>query len=48
MRIRRPRNLTRGGVVFAIVIGMIGGVYIWKPLLKEELRRRAEEQTGVK
>jgi hypothetical protein len=48
MRIRHPRSLTRGGVVFAIIIGTIGGAYIWKPLLKEELSKRAVDQTDIK
>ena len=48
MRIRHPRNLTRGGVVFAIIIGTIGGAYIWKPLLKEELSKRAVEEADIK
>jgi ABC-type taurine transport system substrate-binding protein len=48
MRIRHPRNLTRGTIVFAMILGTIAGAYIWKPLLKEELSKRAEEQTDIK
>ncbi|CAG0897859.1 unnamed protein product [Darwinula stevensoni] len=30
--IRRPRGLTNGQIFVAIVLGVIGGVYIWKPV----------------
>jgi hypothetical protein len=44
MRIRRPRSLTGWKIVFATIIGTVGGVYVWKPLLKEELSKRIDEE----
>lgn len=32
-RIRKPRGLTTGQLVLVTVLGVFGGVYIWKPLL---------------
>jgi hypothetical protein len=46
MYIRRPRSLTRGRIVFVTILGIFGGVYIWKPLLKDELSKR--EQPEIK
>jgi uncharacterized protein YneF (UPF0154 family) len=43
MYIRRPRILTRGKIVVATILGVFGGVYIWKPLLRDELNKRAEQ-----
>jgi hypothetical protein len=43
MRIRRPRTLTGGKIIFATVLGTVAGVYIWKPLLKEEKSKRIVE-----
>jgi hypothetical protein len=43
MYIRRPRSLTGGKIILATILGTIGGVYIWKPLLKEELGKRVEQ-----
>lgn len=35
MRIRKPRAFTFPGVLLATVLGVLGGVYIWKPLIEE-------------
>jgi hypothetical protein len=43
MYIRRPRSLTRGKIIFVTILGIFGGVYIWKPLLRDELSKRVEE-----
>jgi hypothetical protein len=43
MYIRRPRSLTRGKIIFATILGISGGIYIWKPLLRNELSKRAEQ-----
>jgi hypothetical protein len=48
MYIRRPRSLTSGKIIFVTIVGLFGGVYIWKPLLRDELSRRAEEQPEIK
>lgn len=48
MRIRRPRGLTGGKIIFATILGTVGGVYIWKPLWKEEMSKRIVEQPDVK
>lgn len=35
LRIRKPRGVTRGQLVLITILGVFGGVYIWKPLLVE-------------
>lgn len=38
MRIRLRRKFTRLQAVGAIVFGVLSGVYIWKPLIQENIR----------
>lgn len=33
MRIRKPRGLTTGQIALVTILGVFGGVYVWKPLL---------------
>lgn len=33
MRIRKPRYLTTGQIALVTILGVFGGVYIWKPLI---------------
>lgn len=35
LRIRKPRGVTRGQLALVTILGVFGGVYIWKPLLVE-------------
>lgn len=35
LRIRKPRGITKGQVVLVSILGVYGGVYIWKPMLLE-------------
>lgn len=35
MKIRRPRGLTGAQIGLATVLGVLGGIYIWKPLLEK-------------
>ena len=34
MRIRKPRGVTPLQLVFVSVVGVLGGVYIWKPVFQ--------------
>jgi hypothetical protein len=47
MYIRRPRSLSGGKIIFATILGIFGGVYIWKPLLRDELSK-SDEQPEMK
>lgn len=51
MRIRKPRNITGSQIVVATIIGILGGVYIWQPLLlryrKQELSQKQTETVQV-
>lgn len=47
MRIYRPRGLTRGQIVLVTVLGVFGGVYIWKPLFEELYPRKKSVEAGV-
>lgn len=40
MRIYRPRGITNGQIVLVTVLGVIGGIYIWKPLFEENFPRQ--------
>lgn len=35
MRIYKPPGITRGQIILVSVIGVLGGVYIWKPLFAD-------------
>lgn len=35
LRIRKPRGVTTGQLVLVTILGVFGGVYIWKPLIIE-------------
>lgn len=47
MRIRKPRGITRGQIVLVTVLGVFGGVYIWRPLVDSHfgVRRPAIKST---
>lgn len=42
MRIRRPRGITNTQILVVSTVGILGGVYIWKPLLE---RWKLEDKT---
>lgn len=35
MRIYRPKGVTKGQIVLVTILGVFGGVYIWKPFFEE-------------
>lgn len=39
MRIYKPRGVTRGQIILASILGVFGGVYIWRPLFEEHFPR---------
>jgi len=41
MRIRKPRGLTTTQLMVATVIGVIGGLYIYQPLVLENRKNRS-------
>lgn len=42
MRIRKPRNISTAQLMVVTVVGVLGGIYIWRPLLT---KFRSEEIT---
>lgn len=47
MRIRRPKNLTGAELGLATLLGVLGGVYIWKPYItdyKDKIKNAEENK----
>lgn len=44
MRIYKPRGITNGQIVLVTILGVIGGIYIWKPLFEEHFPRKKRIQ----
>lgn len=44
MRIRRPRNISTSQLMVITAVGIISGVYIWKPLFE---KLKSEEAQAI-
>lgn len=47
MRIRKPRGLTTIQLMVTTVIGVIGGLYIYKPLLLENHKKSSLHNNNI-
>ncbi|OWR54037.1 hypothetical protein KGM_215688 [Danaus plexippus plexippus] len=43
MKLFRSRGITKTQVVLCSILGVFGGVYIWKPLIIEKLPQKKKE-----
>jgi hypothetical protein len=42
--IPRPRGLSFPQLALVTVVGVLGGIYIWRPLIAEHLKKQQEEK----
>lgn len=46
IRIRKPRGISLVQLMVVSVVGLVGGIYIWKPLFQELRRQKNEESSS--
>jgi hypothetical protein len=44
MKIRKPGNLTGAQIGFATILGVLGGIYIWRPYFIQYQQQSKETQ----
>lgn len=47
IRIRKPRGISTIQLLVVSVVGLVGGVYIWKPLFQNLRRQQNEEKAPI-